>query len=359
MSNIKTALTSLYNRMKQEGPQTLPIGKDTRYIILSDQHKGAKNRADDFRHNHPVYNAAITSYYEQGYTLVILGDGEELWQEPPRRIFPSYRDTYELEAKFYTEGRYLHIWGNHDIDWKESEKFAGKVKKYLKRDLFLGLLVKEGILFEVKEKDKVLGEMLLTHGHQGTLTSDILIFISRPFIRYIWRPIQRFFGVTYTSPATDYELRRKHDRTMYEWAAGLDKFILITGHTHRPVFSSRTHIGDLTEDLTGLEKALEENPNEKKLQEEIIEKKAEIEYRKVKDTADTLQPSMNKPAYFNTGCCSYPDSDITGIEICYEKRIEGYPAGVYIKLIRWSAKSGSPRCTTLRRALLKEVYRSL
>lgn len=359
MSNIKTALTNLYDRLKEGGRQELPLNKDTRYIILSDQHKGAKNRADDFRHNHPVYNAAIASYFERGYTLVILGDGEELWEEPPRRIFPSYPTTYELEANFYKEGRYVHIWGNHDIEWKEPAAFAEKVKKYLKRDMFKGLLTKEGVLFEVKEKDIVLGEMVLTHGHQGTLTSDVLIFISRPFVRWVWRPIQRFFGVTYTSPATDYELRRKHDRTMYEWAAGRDKFILITGHTHRPVFSSRTHIGDLIEDLADLEKALEQNPNDKKLQEEVIEKKTGIEYRKVKDTADTLQPSMHKPAYFNTGCCSYPDSDITGIEICYEKRVEGYPAGVYIKLVRWSSKSGSPRSTTLRRALLKDVYRSL
>ena len=359
MSKIKSALTNLYDRLKKEGRQELPLNKDTRYIILSDQHKGAKNRADDFRQNHPVYNAALKSYFERGYTLVILGDGEELWQEPPRRIFPSYPTTYELEANFYKEGRYVHIWGNHDIEWKEPAAFAGKVKKYLGRDLFKDLVVKEGVLFEVKEKDKVLGEMVLTHGHQGTLTSDTLIFISRPFVRWVWRPIQRFFGVTYTSPATDYELRRKHDRTMYEWAAGRDTFILITGHTHRPVFSSRTHVGDLIEDLANLEKDLEKDPNDKKLQEEIIEKKAEIEYRKVKDTADTLQPSMDKPAYFNTGCCSYPDSDITGIEICHEKRIKDEPAGVYIKLIRWSAKSGTPQCKILRKALLKDVYGEL
>ncbi len=35
---------------------------------------------------------------------------------------------------------------------------------------------------------------------------------------------------------------------------------------------------------------------------------------------------MSKPCYFNSGCCCYPDGDITGIEIAHAE----------IRLVRWS-----------------------
>lgn len=358
MSKIKRSLTALYERSKNE-PYDLTLDKDTRLVILSDHHRGAQNRADDFRHSHAVYNAALTSYYERGYRLIILGDGEELWQESPGKIFRSYRRTYELEAQYHDNNRYKRIWGNHDIDWKSAGSFADKVNTQRKRHLFEGLKTKEGILYTVKMKNAVLGEMFLAHGHQGTLESDILIFIARPFVKWVWRPIQRLTGKTRNSPATRYDLREKHDRTIYEWAAERDKLLFITGHTHRPVFCSRTHIGYLEEQLSALEKQLKKNPNSKKLQEEIIQKKTGIEYRKTKDFGDTLEPAMDKPAYFNTGCCCYPDGDITGIEICYEKGAQNRRAGVYIKLVRWSGRSGNAECTVLRERLLQDVYKEL
>ncbi len=359
MSKVTQALTTLYERAHHEDRYELPLNKNTRLIILSDHHKGAQNRADDFRRNHPVYNAALTSYYERGYTLIVLGDGQELWQEYPRKIFRSYSRTYELEAMFHEEERYIRIWGNHDIDWKPPDTFASKAGNYFKRDLFNGLKTKEAVVFDVKANKKTIGELFLTHGHQGTLMSDILIPIARPFVRWIWRPIQRMFGKTRNSPATHYDLRKKHDRTMYEWAAGREDFILITGHTHRPVFCSQTHIGYLQEELAGLEENLKKTPKSKKLHEQIIEKKTQIEYRKTKDLGDTLEPTMDKPAYFNTGCCCYPDGDITGIEICYDSGTQKKKAGVYIKLIRWSGKSGSAEYTVLRERLLKDVFESV
>jgi len=146
---------------------------------------------------------------------------------------------------------------------------------------------------------------------------------------------------------------------MYEWAAERDKMLLITGHTHRPVFCSQTHIGYLESELAALEEKLSKTPQNKKLREEIIEKKTEIEYHRTKDLGDTLTPSMDKPSYFNTGSCCYPHGDITGIEICYEKGNQNRRAGVYIKLIRWSGRNGSVQNTVLRERLLKDVFKTL
>src|SRR6058998_3169872 len=51
-----------------------------KFIIFSDQHKGAKNGADDFMLCEPNYLAALDYYFENGYFYIALGDCEELWE---------------------------------------------------------------------------------------------------------------------------------------------------------------------------------------------------------------------------------------------------------------------------------------
>jgi hypothetical protein len=58
---------------------------------------------------------------------------------------------------------------------------------------------------------------------------------------------------------------------------------------------------------------------------------------------------MTKPCYFNTGCCSFSDGDLTGIEI----------AGGRIKLVRWPDDAGNPKPKVLVSMLLAEVFKSL
>ncbi|NNE69209.1 MAG: hypothetical protein HKN29_02470, partial [Rhodothermales bacterium] len=59
-------------------------------IIFSDQHKGARDGADDFRKAERAYNAALAYYLELGHTLVELGDVEELWEETPGVVIDRY-----------------------------------------------------------------------------------------------------------------------------------------------------------------------------------------------------------------------------------------------------------------------------
>ncbi len=58
---------------------------------------------------------------------------------------------------------------------------------------------------------------------------------------------------------------------------------------------------------------------------------------------------MEKPCYFNTGCCCYADGDITGLELA-----EGE-----IRLVRWPDDAGRPRPKILATASLKDVLASL
>ncbi|HEY2725936.1 MAG TPA: metallophosphoesterase, partial [Parafilimonas sp.] len=92
--------------------------------------------------------------------------------------------------------------------------------------------------------------------------------------------------------------------------------LLITGHTHQPVFMSLTHLERLYVKLNDAQKSNNTSAI-KNIRDEI---------KKVQPKNET-PPDFSKiiPSYFNSGCCCFDDGDITGIEI----------ADGCIRLIRW------------------------
>ena len=61
----------------------------TRLVVFSDLHRGQRDHADDFRHCEKNYARAMQYYFDEGYTLLVLGDSEELWEGWPKKISPS------------------------------------------------------------------------------------------------------------------------------------------------------------------------------------------------------------------------------------------------------------------------------
>ena len=256
-------------------PQSFDLASD-RIVIFSDQHRGARNGADDFRRCERAYNAALAYYYHMGYTLIVLGDAEELWEERPGSVIRTYRHTLELEARFHQAGRYLRVWGNHDDDWR----FPDKVTRYL-APIFgeQPLPVPEGYLFDMRHNGKRLGELLLVHGHQGSATSDRFAGLSKFFVRYLWRPFQRLTNYSVNTPATDWSLRAARDRGMQQWAASQSApTVVICGHTHRPVFASQSHADQLARELDEVREQLKQRPDDRALRAELSLLEAEIEW---------------------------------------------------------------------------------
>ena len=97
-TKVKKALSRTLETALKNACYSLDAG--VRYVIFSDHHKGARTRADDFLACEDTYQAAINYYAERGYTLVILGDVEELWEEDPGPIIDSYTALFEKEAEF-------------------------------------------------------------------------------------------------------------------------------------------------------------------------------------------------------------------------------------------------------------------
>ena len=98
----------------QLSPQ-LTFNHNSRLVFISDAHRGVGNRDDMFAPNANLYLHALTHYFNQEYTYVEVGDGDELWHN---RHFNDIRRTYgkifDLFVQFGQRNRLHLIVGNHD-----------------------------------------------------------------------------------------------------------------------------------------------------------------------------------------------------------------------------------------------------
>lgn len=299
---------------------------ELRLIVLSDHHRGRGDGADDFVVCEGAYQSALDYYNEMGHTLVLLGDVEEFWENTPKQVMANYEDTLCKEAEFYHADRFVRVWGNHDDIWS----FNDAVKQHF-HDKFPGLKVFEAVTLALKDKDKSLGNILMVHGHQGTLLSEKLGGFSRLMVRYVWRNIQRLFRIASTTPSTSVTLRSSLDEIMFNWANSFNNQIVICGHTHDAIFMSSEEIYKLNKEIRGLKMLLRDRTITQKRRKQITQQIDNLRNR-IRHFKE-MEPNIGgdddqKSVYFNTGCCSYSDGSITGIEIC-----EGS-----IQLIEWSSE---------------------
>jgi len=314
-----------------------------RWIVFSDHHKGERDGADDFRRCERSYNAALAAYLERGYTLVALGDVEELWECEPAKVLREYEHTLALEREFHEAGRYMRFWGNHDDAWRHE----GEVEKHLHRIGFRGLRVLEAQKVRVRGRDGASGLLFLVHGHQGTADSDKFGWFSRLVVRFVWRPLQRRLDMPSTIPSRDWALRASHEAAMFGWASEhAERPVLITGHTHRPVFAESApapKVGrssaEIERELAALRGAPPVDPDR------AAPLRSEYEYARAEERRSDPPKPVRPPCYFNTGCCSYGDGDVTGLEL----------ADGEIRLVRWSCSDGAPARQVLAGDALADV----
>src|SRR5436190_18990514 len=96
----------------------IPFEEQTgKFIIFSDQHKGARDGADDFMPAEPNYLAALDHYSKNGFVYINLGDSEELWENRLTKVKKYNTATFEAEKLFLQQNAFIKIFGNHDLYW--------------------------------------------------------------------------------------------------------------------------------------------------------------------------------------------------------------------------------------------------
>jgi UDP-2,3-diacylglucosamine pyrophosphatase LpxH len=272
MSTLKR-ISKVYKTAK-----VIPFDDSSRIIIMSDVHRGDGSKADDFLMNENLFFSALTYYYNENYTYIEIGDGDELWENKEfPDILMTHLDTFLLLAKFFNKGRLYFIYGNHDIVKSKEDFLKNNLYQYFDQEenkylpLFENIKLHEGLVLQYGATDQ---KILLIHGHQASFLDYRMWRLRRFLVRYLWRRLELIGVNDPTSTAKNYRKKDSIEKKLTGWTTH-EKHMLIAGHTHRPMF-----------------------------------------------------PEIGRPLYFNDGSCVHPRS-ITGIEI-----VDGT-----ITLVKWNVKT--------------------
>lgn len=261
-----------------ESAQIEHFDENTKYVIFSDHHRGDGSLSDEFTRNRNIFQYAIDHYYQNGFTYIEAGDGEELWEFPDvKYIKNAHAEVFKSIKKFYDEGRFIKMWGNHDIYLKNmsyvEEHYYRNYDEYEEEffEFLKGMKPVEAVVLKNKRTEQ---EIFVVHGHQGDAPNDQFWFFTMLSLKYFWRFLHAFGVRNPSSPVKNVTRRHKIEKNYSKWI-DQNKMMLICGHTHRFKF-----------------------------------------------------PKPGTLPYFNTGCCVYP-TIITAIEIVGEE----------IMLVRWKIRA--------------------
>lgn len=295
-----------------ERVRRITCNPESRVVIMSDMHRGDGSGADDFARNSLIYRCALEYYLKNGFTYIELGDAEELWENDNfAQIYITHTPVYELLAEFHDpdpeKTRYLKVWGNHDLYWKEHQDIY--------QTLFPGIQIHEAIVLN--------GSIICIHGHQADpLCSGPVAAVSQFFVNHIWADLQRGGVKDPTRAASNPGLCNEVDERLHAWATHNDHGIdtIIAGHTHRAVF----------ENLSLTEMRLQE-------------------LRFNVEDGVSLQARRDH-GYYNTGSCVHP-CGITGLEITFEN-------GPHLRMINWEPATEGNRMIIRRYGMIEAVIKS-
>lgn len=239
------------SRAFQDAP-VLPLDCGSRFALFSDCHRGVGNSNDNFLKNQHLYLAALRYYFQNGYTYLELGDGDELWENRSlARIIDIHSDVFCLLKEFHRQNRLYMLYGNHD-HCKKSFRYCrrhcsafhcqnlsreaprwnvSKDPEEESAELFPDFCFLSGLILH----DSISGkELYLTHGHQADFLNSTLAPLSCFLVRYLWKPLEALGVSDPTSAARNYTKKQKTEKRLATWAVQEQK-LLITGHTHRPM----------------------------------------------------------------------------------------------------------------------------
>lgn len=233
-----------YSRLSDsfEGAVRLPLGEQSKYVLISDCHRGTGTSNDNFLKNQNLYFAALLHYYQEGYTYIELGDGDELWENRKmEQIIETHSNVFWLLSLFREKERLYMLYGNHDMV-KKSTRYAAKTCSTYQcssEPLLPGMVFYPGVILEIDPAFRSAGappDLFLTHGHQSDALNSTLWRFSRFLVRYVWKPLERFGVLDPTSAAKNYTRKHKAEQRLHHWAEQ-ENHILVTGHTHRPALT--------------------------------------------------------------------------------------------------------------------------
>lgn len=227
----------------------LSFDDNSRLIFISDAHRGVNNRDDMFAPNANLFRHALTHYFDQEYTFVEVGDGDELWHNRDfRNIRRTYPQIFDLFAHFQQRDRLHLIVGNHDSPRGLFDP--------MEKD---GIPVYQGLRLTYAPTRQTL---FAVHGHQadpnGDSNWDAARWQSRHIMKYLLRlGIDKFHHFEEPKPDFPDPVRLMRLPVWFgEWAltkayqlesaiqiwSAKERQIVISGHTHMINFPQKNEL---------------------------------------------------------------------------------------------------------------------
>lgn len=235
MQTMKRLLRAYENAFK------MTFSNDDKFVFFSDVHRGDNSLSDEFAHNQNIYSHAIRYYYDQMYTYMEVGDGDELWEHSHfKNVVDGHSDVYIQLRQFYEANRLYLLYGNHNMDFKYPNYVKSHLHQYFDEykdtyePLFTGIKVHEAIVLTHAETNK---EIFVVHGHQGDFINDHIWPITKFINRHFWHYLHIVGFTNPASPSKNRHKRHKIEKNYTRWITKYQK-MLIVGHTHRPKFPS-------------------------------------------------------------------------------------------------------------------------
>jgi UDP-2,3-diacylglucosamine pyrophosphatase LpxH len=315
-------LNELY-KVEEQSIKKLPLNINDKYALFSDLHLGDGGKVDNFVHNEETMEFALNYYKNKEYSVILLGDLEELWQFDFIKIKDRYdKSIYDLLRRF-SNNKVHRIFGNHDKEWKRPPD---------------PILNDENVPNRTPEAIMLGDDIFLLHGHQGDQLCDRNVWLSSFVARCLkfGVPFAKAFGYENRS-ATKSQIPKSREKLYYNWAKD-NKVILICGHTHNAIFASRSYYWWLKEQIKQKELEKKRCLKEDKIKRKELSKVIKG-YKKNLHNEEKMGRNFNRiapkgkplPCYFNTGCGLYRKG-ITNIEIEGDK----------IRLIKWQSDNSLP-----------------
>jgi len=169
MNTVKK-LREAYKKAK-----TINIDKDSKFVFFSDSHRGAGSLADEFTRNENTFNFALNHYYDNGFTLVEVGDGDELWEHRKvKSIKRAHYTTFKNIKRFYDDDRFIMLYGNHNMYLKNQDYVKKNYYTYydfyndVEHEFLDGIKPLEAIVLKVKDTNQ---EILFLSTEKGSTKS--------------------------------------------------------------------------------------------------------------------------------------------------------------------------------------------
>lgn len=221
----------------------LLIDDRSKIILFSDTHRGDKSAADPFTPNEELFLHALAHYYQQGFTYIELGDGDDLWQAPNfSAIQHAYPQIFELLGRFHQDHRLHLIFGNHElVGWTGQPLTKGE------------LIIEESLGLRYRPTGQL---WLAAHGHQADPWCDPVNNIRRRIGRVVYgvlkllrsspkadglaarlAPINQTIARCLERWYRQWDQQQQQKLTQYlaRWAYRQQQAV-ICGHTHLPFF---------------------------------------------------------------------------------------------------------------------------